>query len=169
RGTAPVAFERAAQADRTLGKAPFQTVDLLDVLRQDALPVAVIEGQFAVPATLTPALEKAYRDYGLARAAARPDILWIRPAVEVGADAADLLGPADAPEYVLTVVDVKMAADPSLRHFVEVAYYGLALAEALKADPALAARFAVDRRAYVWPGTHDPHLFRQRHRDAVAR
>ncbi len=168
-GTTPVAFQRAEREDRTLGKAKFKPVELLDTLRQGTPPTAVIEGQFAVPATLTPALEEAYRDYGLDRAAARPDILWIRPAAEADVDAADLLGPADDPEYVLTVIDVKMAADPSLRHFVEVAYYGLALAEALKADAALSTRYAVDRRAYVWPGTHDPHLFLQRHRDAVAR
>lgn len=168
-GAHRVAHERKGHVNPVLGRPIFLPVDLLEVLQQDEPPLAVVEGQFEVPATLTEALYEAYRQYGLDRANARPDVVWIRSTEDVGPEASDLLGPAEAPEYVLYVIDVKMAADPSLRHFVEVAYYGLALAEALTANPELAQRYAVHRQAYVWPGTHDPNLFRQRHRDAIAR
>lgn len=143
--------------------------DLFDRLRQPAPPRFVIEGQFKVPSSLSPALQQAFQQYGLDEVEARPDVLWIVPVAELDIDEGDLLGPASHPEFVIFIIDVKMAADPNLRHFVEVAYYGLGLTEALRLDPVLARRYAVHRQAYVWPGTHDHNAFRTLHANAVAR
>src|SRR5947209_1908503 len=77
--------------------------------------------------------------YGLDSVKARPNILWIRPA----RTGAPLIGtPTPGLAYELHVIDVKMAAEPSLRHFTEVTYYALALAAALR-QHGLAERYAV--------------------------
>ena len=160
-----VAFLRG-DFDAELDRTPFDEVSLFEELRRASPPRFIVEGAFGVPATISPALEEATRRQNLDRPTSRPDVIWVLPASEV--PETDRLGPAERPEYVLVVVDVKMAADPNLRHFVEVAYYGLALAEALHEDPELAQRYAVHRQGYVWPGTHDHNAFRNLAREAAS-
>src|SRR5439155_10949606 len=101
-----------------IGRRPFEAVaNLFDVLRRPAPPLAVIEAEFEVPNDITPSLERLYREYDLDTVGARPDILWIRPA---GTGAPLIRRPGDpAPEYEIHIIDVKMAAEPALRHFVE--------------------------------------------------
>ncbi len=85
----------------------------------------------------------------------RPDILWIRP----GGTGAPLIGNGTVPEYEIHIIDVKMAAEPSLRHFTEVTYYALALATAIQQE-GLSGRYAVSAEGTIWPGSHDINAFR---------
>ena len=115
-----VAHTLSTQADPLVGRQLFGKVtDLFDLLRCPVPPLAIIEAEFEVPSDMTPGLQQAYDRYGLDPVKARPDILWIRPA----RTGAPLIGsPAPGLAYELHVIDVKMAAEPSLRHFTEVTY-----------------------------------------------
>lgn len=162
-----VRFEREPDVDPVLERRKFAAVtDLFPTLRRvDPPPVAIIEGEFAVPAGVTPALEQAYRDYDLDPVGARPDILWIRP----GGTGSPLLGPRRVSvPWELHIIDVKMAAEPSLRHFTEVTFYALALAKAIE-EQGLSDRYAVSAEGLIWPGSHDANDFRNRIRHFTAR
>jgi hypothetical protein len=148
------------------GRRLFDKVDnLFEILRRPDLPLAIMEGEFEVPTKVTPGLQQAYDRYRLDRVSARPDILWIRRAPT----GAPLIGARTSPpEYEIHIVDVKMAAEPSLRHFTEVTYYALALAAALE-EQGLSERFAVSAEGFIWPGSYDANAFRNLHRDLVAK
>ncbi|MBL8197128.1 MAG: hypothetical protein JNM06_25285, partial [Blastocatellia bacterium] len=66
------------------------------------------------------------------------------------------------------IIDVKMAAEPSLRHFAEVTFYALSLARALETE-GLSQKFAVSAEGFIWPGSHDANAFRNLHKEFVAK
>lgn len=151
-----VVFLLDDKVDDLLGRKPFKKIqNLFDLLRQQEPPQAIIEAEFTVPTNITPGLQRAYDDYGLDQVRVRPDILWIRP----GGTGAPLIGNGTLPEYEIHIIDVKMAAEPSLRHFTEVTYYALALATAIEQE-GLSSRFAVSAEGTIWPGSHDINAFR---------
>lgn len=153
-----VRFNRGTVAEVLVEKLPFKAVqDLLDVLRAPLPPVAVIEPEFEVPDDITPSLRRAYEEFGLETVRARPDILWIRRA-STGSPLIRRPG-APPPEFEIHIIDVKMAAEPSLRHFTEVTFYALALARLLE-NEGIADRFAVSAVGLIWPGSHDANHFR---------
>ncbi len=145
------------EVDPLVGRQLFGKVtDLFTALRQPTPPPFFVEAEFEVPSNITPALQQAYDNYGLETVRVRPDILWVRPS----GTGAPLIGDPDpVPEYEIHVVDVKMAAEPSLRHFTEVTYYALALAAAL-VEQGLSDRYAVSAEGFIWPGSHDANAFR---------
>ena len=155
--TGEVEFFLQDKVDGLLGRKAFKKIEnLFDILRREKPPRAIIEAEFAVPTNITPGLQKAYDEFGLDQVKVRPDILWIRP----GGTGAPLIGdPEVTPEYEIHIVDVKMAAEPSLRHFTEVTYYALALAAAIK-QQGLGDRYAVSAEGAIWPGSHDINAFR---------
>lgn len=151
-----VVFLLEKKVDDLLGRKPFKKIqNFFDILRQQEPPQAVIEAEFTVPTDITPGLQKAYDDFGLDQVRVRPDILWIRP----GGTGAPLIGNGTVPEYEIHIIDVKMAAEPSLRHFTEVTYYALALATAIQQE-GLSGRYAVSAEGTIWPGSHDINAFR---------
>lgn len=151
-----VVFLLEDKVDDLLGRKPFKKIqNLFDILRQQEPPQAIIEAEFTVPTNITPGLQKAYDDFGLDQVRVRPDILWIRP----GGTGAPLIGNGTLPEYEIHIIDVKMAAEPSLRHFTEVTYYALALATAIQQE-GLGGRYAVSAEGTIWPGSHDINAFR---------
>lgn len=151
-----VVFLLEDNIDDLLGRKPFKKIqNLFDILRQQKPPQTIIEAEFTVPTNITPGLQKAYSDFGLDQVRVRPDILWIRP----GGTGAPLIGNGTVPEYEIHIIDVKMAAEPSLRHFTEVTYYALALATTLQQE-GLGGRYAVSAEGTIWPGSHDINAFR---------
>jgi len=151
-----VVFLLEDKVDDLLGRKPFKKIqNLFDILRQQEPPQAIIEAEFTVPTNITPGLQKAYDDFGLDQVRVRPDILWIRP----GGTGAPLIGNGTVPEYEIHIIDVKMAAEPSLRHFTEVTYYALALATTIQQE-GLGGRYAVSAEGTIWPGSHDINAFR---------
>lgn len=142
--------------DDLLGRKPFKKIqNLFEILRKKEPPEAIIEAEFTVPTNITPGLQKAYDDFGLDQVRVRPDILWIR----LGGTGAPLIGDGIVPEYEIHIIDVKMAAEPSLRHFTEVTYYALALAAAIQQE-GLSGKYAVSAEGTIWPGNHDINAFR---------
>lgn len=166
-GRNQVRFKQSDEIDQDIGRTKFDAVkDVFAVLGESSPPVAIVEGEFPVPDSITPALRKAYEQFNLSKVVARPDILWLRK-FPTGAP---LIGNAtDSPEYEIHVIDVKMAAEPTLRHFTEVTYYALALAEALKVDKDLSSRYAVSAKGLIWPGSHDTNAFRNLCNELVSR
>lgn len=164
-GTANVEY-RLGVEDPDIGRRKFEKVEnIFDILRNPHLPTAIVEGEFLVPTSITPALQEAYDKFGLDRVKARPDIIWLRPALT----GAPLIGgPKDSLEYEIHIIDVKMTAEPSLRHFTEVTYYALALAAALR-EEGLSDRYAVSAEGFIWPGSHDTNAFRNLYRELASR
>ena len=151
-----VVFLLEDKVDDLLGREPFKKIqNLFDILRQKKPPQAIIEAEFTVPTSITKGLEKAYADFGLEQVSVRPDILWIRP----GGTGAPLIGNVTVCEYEIHIIDVKMAAEPSLRHFTEVTYYALALATAIQQE-GLSDQYAVSAEGTIWPGNHNINAFR---------
>lgn len=142
--------------DELIGRQPFDKItNLFEILRRPEPPSAIIEAEFDVPQDITPSLQQAYETHNLDPVKARPDIIWIRPA----RTGAPLIGSSEAdPEYELHIIDVKMAAEPSLRHFTEVTFYAIALAAALSKQN-LSDRYAVSAEGLIWPGNHDANAF----------
>ncbi len=155
-GAGNVEYLLEDEIDEFLGRKPFKKIqNLFDILRRQTPPQAIIEAEFTVPTNITAGLQKAYDDFGLDSVRVRPDILWIRP----GGTGAPLIGNGNIPEFEIHIVDVKMAAEPSLRHFTEVTYYALALATAIQQE-GLSGRYAVSAEGTIWPGSHDINAFR---------
>ncbi len=163
--TAPpntIEYVEQTNVDELLGRRPFGRIEnLFGILQRGTPPVAIIEGEYEVPSDITPGLQQAYDTYGLEPVRARPDIIWIRP---YGTGAPLIGAPDPAPEYEIHIIDVKMAAEPSLRHFTEVTYYALSLAAAL-AERGLSGRYGVSAEGFIWPGNHDANAFRTLVRD----
>ena len=161
-----VEYVEKEEVDELVGRKPFGKVEnLFEILQRETPPFAIIEAEFEVPSNITPGLQEAYDTYGLETVRARPDIIWVRP----GGTGHPLIGDPDpVPEFELHVIDVKMAAEPSLRHFTEVTYYALSLAAAL-AEQGLSDRYAVSAEGFIWPGSHDANAFRNLVREYEAR
>lgn len=157
-----IEYALKSDIDDLIGRKPFNKIDnLYEILRRLKPPLAIIEAEFEVPRNITPKLQMAYDKYNLDPVKARPDIIWIRP----GGTGAPLIGnPNTTPEYELHIIDVKMAAEPSLRHFTEVTYYALSLAVAL-IEYGLSNRYAVSAEGFIWPGNHDVNAFRTLYRE----
>ena len=152
-----IEYVEKTEVDELVGRRTFDKVrNLFEILRRDRPPFGVIEAEFDVPSSITPSLQTAYDRYGLEPVRARPDIIWIRP---YGTGAPLIAKPDPPPSYELHIIDVKMAAEPSLRHFTEVTYYALSLAAAL-AENGMAGQYAVSAEGYIWPGSHDANEFR---------
>ncbi len=165
-GRGRVAHVRDAEEDPTLQRREFRTVeDPLGLLRRDDPPLAIVEGEFVVPKDTTPGYEAAVERAGLEPVGARPDIMWIRR-YPTGAPLVE--GHGANPKYEIHIIDVKMAAEPSLRHFAEVTFYALALAAVLR-EKGLSERYAVSAEGFIWPGHHDANAFRNLHLEAQAR
>lgn len=124
----------------------------------------IIQPKFIVPESITPALKKAYELYNLDSVNVIPDILWIRKRPTGAA----LINAADSVEYEIHVIDVKMAAEPNLRHFAEVTFYTLALAAKIE-EQGLSHRFAVSAEGLIFPGSHDANEFRNLYQDFAAK
>ena len=156
----------APDVDESIGRRPFEKIEIVfDLLREQTPPLAIIEGEFRVLPDITPGLREAIEEYGLDPVRVRPDILWIRP----GPTGVRLIGnPSPPPSFEIHIIDVKMAAEPSLRHFTEVTYYALALAAAIEAE-GLSDRYGVSAEGFIWPGSHDANAFRNKVRDHRAR
>ncbi|WP_048810026.1 hypothetical protein [Candidatus Methylacidiphilum infernorum] len=161
-----VEYVEKEKVNELVGRKPFGKIkNLFEILRRKTPPFAIIEAEFEVPSNITPGLQEAYNTYGLETVTARPDIIWIRP----GGTGYPLIGnPGLVPEFELHVIDVKMAAEPSLRHFTEVTYYALSLAKAL-AELGLSDRYAVSAEGFIWPGSHNADAFRNLVRKYKAR
>lgn len=152
-----IEYVEKPDVDELVGRKTFDKIrNVFDILRREHPPFAIIEGEFDVPSSITPGLQRAYDTYGLEPVKARPDIIWIRP---YGTGAPLIANPDPPPEYEIHIIDVKMAAEPSLRHFTEVTYYALSLAAALAAS-GMAGRYAVSAEGFIWPGSHDANEFR---------
>ena len=161
-----VAFAIAPDEDAAIGRKPFVKIQgVFELLREATPPLAIIEGEFPVPVDVIPGLRQAYERFGLEPVNVRPDILWIRR----GPTSAPLVGDPDLrPPLEIHIIDVKMAAEPSLRHFTEVTYYALALAAALE-EEGLADRYGVSAEGFIWPGSHDANAFRNKVLEQTAR
>ena len=75
-----IEYVEHTDVDDLLGRRPFGKVEnLFSILQRENLPVAIVEGEYEVPSSITPGLQQAYDTYGLEPVKARPDIIWIRP------------------------------------------------------------------------------------------
>ncbi len=148
-------------------KDPFDGVDLHEALATLTSQKFIIEPMFCV----THSFEKQYKLDQLTRHLKsergdelryakefRPDIIQltranresIRP-LAVKSDGALYIPPDSS--IGLRVIDIKLAASPSISYFAEIAFYSLILAEWL-VDNNLDDRFHVCSSAAVWPGKH---------------
>jgi DNA replication ATP-dependent helicase Dna2 len=88
----------------------------------------------------------------------RPDLIWVRSAgtysqyVRADGRVVDVL-PGDTRKQ-LQIIDIKLTAEPSRRHYVEVVYYILTLAAWLT-ENGLDTSFVMVPNGSVWPGTYD--------------
>jgi predicted RecB family nuclease len=141
--------------------------NILDKIRsqQDSPPQFIIEGSFTVSTDFTEGLKEVSQNYNIESGEARPDLLWIKAFNESD----DLINEYDNnPEYVIHIIDVKMAAEPSLKHFTEVTFYALALAKALAESP-LKDKYNVSRVGMIWPGSYDNNEFKNKVNDYTSR
>lgn len=155
------------EIDQRFGRRLFAQIpedEALDILRRDAPPALIFQPKFLAPQSITPALEIAYQLYELDKVHIVPDILWIKRR----SSETDLIKPENTIEYEIHVIDVKMAAEPNLRHFAEVTFYTIALAAWLE-EHGLAGRYAVSAQGLIFPGSHDQHKFRRTCQDFAAK
>jgi len=83
-------------------------------------------------------------------------------------DAARARSPgASVPVWVIHIIDMKRAAEPSLRPCTEETSYALALAAAIGPE-GWGDRFAVSAEGSVWPGTRDAIVLRRGTRPSPA-
>lgn len=165
-GSDKVVFELEKDVDTVLGRKPFKKItNLFEILGRDSPPVAIIEAEFLAPTSITPALQKTYEEFKLDPVRVRPDILWIRPS---GTGTSFIGKNKVRPKYEIHIIDVKMAAEPSLKHFTEVTYYALALATAIE-EAGLDKQYAVSAEGNIWPGNHDTNAFRSLVQSYVAK
>ncbi|UKN02319.1 hypothetical protein K6119_02140 [Paracrocinitomix mangrovi] len=157
-GADNVSFERHEGINERLGVKEFKTINnLIDILNQDTPPNAIIEASFATPQSVSDKLVEANTRFGIEPSKAIPDIIWIQeydtgaPLIQTDND--------PPPQYELHIIDVKMAAQASLKHFTEVTFYALAL-DAFIRENNLSDKYRVSARGLIWPGSHDVNEFR---------
>jgi len=157
-GEDKIGFVRDDEEDERLGVKKFKVVrNLIEILSREMPPSAIIEGEFQIPNSVSHELNEACERFGIEPSKAIPDILWIRP-FDTGSP---LIGePNDgSPEYEIHVIDVKLAAEASLKHFTEVTFYALSLDRFLRENN-LISKYRVSAKGLVWPGSHDANEFR---------
>ncbi len=146
------------KVDDSIGQQPFKKVEnLFELLKLEIPPFAIIEASFKVPETISPSFKILKEKYGVDVGNVNPDIILIRP-FSSGSPLIDF-DSQSPPQFELHIVDVKLASEASLKHFTEVTYYALALAEAIKTE-GLDRRYKVSSQGLVWPGCHDENMFR---------
>jgi len=146
------------KVDDSIGQQPFKKVEnLFELLKMETPPFAIIEASFKVPETISPSFKILKEKYGVDIGNVNPDIILIRP-FSSGSPLIDF-DSQSPPQFELHIVDVKLASEASLKHFTEVTYYALALAEAIKTE-GLDRRYKVSSQGLVWPGCHDENMFR---------
>ena len=160
-GGAAVEHNLSRDIDNNLRRQLYLEIrNLQELLKREKPPTYIIEAEFRIPLDMG-GLEglEAFIDTHpdrLAGATGRPDLMWVQPFDK----ATELLpGSAENPEFIIHIFDVKLAAEPSLRHFVEVTYYAFGLQGWLR-KVGLNDRYAVAAAGRVWPGTHDWHQFK---------
>lgn len=120
-------------------KDHFEEVDLIKQLTSKKVPELIIEASFEFE-NIFENIDYDVFDFE----GARPDIIWITDNDGV---------------KVLNIIDIKTAAEPSLKHFSEVVLYALSL-DALIKKKKLDDIYQVNLEyGYIWPGTHDVDLF----------
>lgn len=153
--------------DDSIGQRPFKKVEnLFELLSLDTPPFAIIEASFKVPETISPSFKVLKERYGVEIGNVNPDIILIKP-FSSGSPLIDFDNES-VPQYELHIVDVKLASEASLKHFTEVTYYALALAEAIKIA-GLDKRYKVSAQGLVWPGCHDENMFRDLVRNKLSK
>lgn len=158
-------YEVDEEFDPLVGRKTFSKIEnLVELLSSQNPPAIIIEAEFQVPKNLTPTLQQTCDQHKIETMLSRPDILWIRPY----GTGVQLLGEPKDYEFEIHIIDVKMAAEPALRHFTEVTYYALALQAALK-QWGLDHRYSVSAAGFIWPGNHDANAFRKTFNDLQAR
>ena len=75
--------------------------------------------------------------------------------------------PGPRPPLEIHIIDVKMAAEPALRRFTEVTFYGLARRRARARGAFRSLRSSAE--GFIWPGSHDANAFRNLFRDGFER
>jgi len=151
---------RDTDIDERLGVKKFKVVkDLVAILNRENPPIAVIEAEFQIPASVSVELKEACDRFNIEPSKAIPDIIWIRPFAS-NSPLIEEDGDQD-PEYELHVIDVKLAAEASLKHFTEVTFYALSLDRFLRENN-LISKYRVSAKGLVWPGSHDANEFRNK-------
>ena len=169
-----VLFSRA-QSNR------FSGTDLLKVLKSEELPRFIIEPSFSITQSfksqfgLDQLSEKlsSSRGSGLNYSTEfRPDIIEFLSENDEHLDEYCAMS-SDGKSYKpskeligLRVIDIKLAASPSVSYFAEVALYSMILASWLD-DNHLADRFYVSIGAAVWPGKHSGTSLGNAHYSAI--
>ncbi len=159
-GSENIRFERKTEVNPRLGVKEFKEVtNLIDILKQETPPKVIIEGSFPIPQSVSSEIQEAYKLYGIEPSRAIPDIIWIRPYNTQS----PLIQDEDElpPEYELHIIDVKMAAQASLKHFTEVTFYAIAL-DAFIRENKLNNKYRVSAKGLIWPGSHDAYEFKNR-------
>ena len=157
-GEENVKFEKRDTVNTRLGVREYKEIpNIIEVLKQDTPPKAIIEGSFSIPESVSQALIEACKRFGIEPSRAIPDIIWIRPYNNETPLIQDY-GETE-PEFELHIIDVKMAAEASLKHFTEVTFYALALDRYIRENN-LIKRYRVSARGLIWPGSHDAYEFK---------
>lgn len=157
-GEDKITFIKKSSINARLGVKEFSEVtNIQTVLNNDTPPSAIIEGSFQIPKSVSKELQDACNEFGIEPSKAIPDIIWIRP---YSTDSPLIQNDTDEPpEYELHIIDVKMAAQASLKHFTEVTFYALAL-DAFIRECELYNRYRVSAKGLIWPGSHDANGFK---------
>ncbi len=117
----------------------FEGISLIKVLKSKNIPDLIIEASFDFLNIFNNLDYELFEFDG-----ARPDIIWITE---------------ENNKKVINIIDIKTAAEPSLKHFSEVVLYALSLDKLIK-EQKLESSFSVNlETGYIWPGTHDVDLF----------
>lgn len=141
--------------DEEIARKNYAPVTDLDVqLKKNVPPKFIIEAEFSIPGNLSSGLKSAIESGRLATAKGRPDLIWIQPFQKD----IPLVKATTECEYIIHIFDIKLAAEPSMRHFVEVTFYALGLQAWLEQN-GLANRYAVCAAGRIWPGTHTASEF----------
>lgn len=139
------------------GKEFIEVEDFESSLNPNDQKTFIIQPKFKVKGEDFELLKKAYDDFHLQTANVIPDLLWFKPSHRND----KIIGEAKpTAKFTIHVIDVKLSAEPNMRHFAEVTYYALALHGALKAK-GLDEHFSVSSQGYIWPGSHNFNSFRE--------
>jgi predicted RecB family nuclease len=121
-------------------KNHFEEVPLIKILKSKHVPELLIEASFEFLNIFNNLNYEIFEFDG-----ARPDIIWITE--------------GENGKNVLNIIDIKTAAEPSLKHFSEVVLYALSLNKLIHKEK-LNDRYVVNMDiGYIWPGTHDVDFF----------